>query len=268
MRFLIRESAKAAKLQGLIAILKNFAESINLNIGITGLYVQGMDKTHCCLFELNLRAEWFDEYDVGTCNCKTIGFSNLALHKMLNTRRENQAIEVVHCCDKNHIDIGLTSPSGETAKNYNKQFELPIMDLEMELFTIPDIDADSDLTVNSSVFKDIIDELAVFSEKINIVLDSETIKFNTVAGDEGRMMITLKNDDITEYSIIDDETISQTFNLKILKAVCGFNKISDEIKLSFSNDKPLFIRINLDGNDNSNYISFHLAPYIDDDGDE
>ena len=268
MKLLIKDSAKASKLQCLISILRQFAESISLNINITGLYAQGMDKSHCCLFEFNLKPEWFDVYDIESCNCKTIGFSNLAFHKMLGTRRENQSIEIIHNCDQDYLTILLESSlkEADTSKNYNKQFELPLMDLEMELLSIPNVEADADLIISTAVFKDIIDELAIFSEKISVVLDEETIKFKTVSGDEGKMMITIKNEDITEYSIIDNEVISQTFNLKILKSICNFNKISNEIKLSFSNDKPLFIQIKLDGNDN--YINFHAAPYITDNDDD
>lgn len=259
MKLIITDFSKATKFQYLFSNLKIFSESINLNIDENRIYAQGMDKSQCCLFQFNLKSTWFNEYSVDEDVPKNIGIPSSALYKMLNTRNENQSIELSHSNDEDNMDIVFSS--NDTTKTYNKQFQLPLMDIDSNLLNIPDSEYDADITIKSSVIKDIADELSIFDEKINIIMDQDTVQFKT-SGSEGNMTITLNNNDIIEFGIIEGETINQTYNLKLLKGICNYNKLANDVKLSISNNKPLVIRFNLD--DDDNFISFYLAPYMDD----
>ena len=45
----------------------------------------------------------------------------------------------------------------------------------------------------------------------------------------------------------------------------GFNKLSSEVKLGFSEVNPMLMLYSLETNNSeSNYIKFYLAPYIND----
>ena len=55
MKLVINNSVKATKFSNIFNNLKHFTETMNLHFSENGLYVQGMDKTHCCLFEFKIR---------------------------------------------------------------------------------------------------------------------------------------------------------------------------------------------------------------------
>jgi proliferating cell nuclear antigen len=259
MKLTITELSKATKFQYLFSNLKLFSESINLNVDENRIYAQGMDKSQCCLFQFNLKKSWFDEYAVDEDCPKDIGIPSYALYKMLNTRNDNQTIEIVHSNNEDNINIAFSS--NDATKTYNKYFQLPLMDIDSNLLNVPETESDADITINSSVIKGIVDELSIFDEKINIMMDQDTVQFKT-SGNEGNMTITLNNNDIIEFCITEGETINQTYNLKLLKGICNYNKLANDVKLSISNNKPLVIRFNLD--DDDNFISFYLAPYMED----
>ena len=49
----------------------------------------------------------------------------------------------------------------------------------------------------------------------------------------------------------------QKFSLKYIKLMCNFNKLSNEMRLLYTEDKPMILNYHL--NDNS-YLKLFLAP--------
>ena len=57
---------KGDELQKLINIIKTFKllnDYITLIFDNDGLYIQGMDNSHICLYELSIKTEWFELYN-------------------------------------------------------------------------------------------------------------------------------------------------------------------------------------------------------------
>ena len=54
-------------------------------------------------------------------------------------------------------------------------------------------------------------------------------------------------------------------DIKYFKLMTGFNKLSSEVKLGFSEVNPMLMLYALEPNGSElNYIKFYLAPYIND----
>ena len=78
MKLIISNSSKAIKFTNIFNNLKNFTETTNMIFSDDGLYIQGMDKTQCCLFELKINNHWFDSYEFDKSNdSEKIGISNI-----------------------------------------------------------------------------------------------------------------------------------------------------------------------------------------------
>jgi hypothetical protein len=73
------------------------------------------------------------------------------------------------------------------------------------------------------------------------------------------MLVNIPIEDLTEYSIIEDEIIELTYSLNYIHKMCITNKLSSDIEFSLSRKFPMKISYNL-GDDSS--LIFFIAPKI------
>ena len=64
MRFEITDKKKREIFITIFNNLKNFTDAIVLNIEQDRLYIQGMDNSHICVYELILQSSWFHVWDI------------------------------------------------------------------------------------------------------------------------------------------------------------------------------------------------------------
>jgi proliferating cell nuclear antigen len=88
-------------------------------------------------------------------------------------------------------------------------------------------------------------------EKINLIS----------SGTNGEMKVSIPIDDLTEYSISEDDKIDTSYSLSSLSKMCLSNKLSNEIQFSISKEYPMRIKYDL-GDDS--FIRFFLAPRVND----
>jgi proliferating cell nuclear antigen PCNA len=263
MKLVINNPSKANKFSNIFNNLKYFTDAMNIYFSENGLYVQGMDRTHCCLFELNINPIWFDfyEFNASEDNGK-IGFSTGIMQKVLSTRSENQSIIINYSGSPDKLSFHFLVPSDNKKLGFDKHIDIPLMDIDDALLTIPKTDYDAEFVIYSTTMREIVEELSIFNDKLEIELNEEKINFKS-SGIEGEMGITINNEDIVEYAIIENGNLKKLYSLKFFKLMSGFNKLSTYVKLGFSETCPMMMVYSLE-EDTNNYIKFHLAPYIDD----
>jgi proliferating cell nuclear antigen PCNA len=267
MKLVINNSVKATKFSNIFNNLKYFTETMNLHFSENGLYVQGMDKTHCCLFEFKINKSWFDIYEFDEIDAHKIGISTIIMHKVLNIRNEAQSIIINYSGIPDKLSICFSNFNKETIKSnstFNKNIDMPLIDIDVDILSIPHTDYEAEITIGSAVMREIVEELSIFNDKLEITLNEDVIILKS-SGIEGELGITIKNDDIIEYAIIEDGNLKQSYSLKFFKLMTSFNKLSNEVNLNFSGGAPMLMFYSLDTDEPEiNYIKFHLAPYIDD----
>ena len=127
---------------------------------------------------------------------------------------------------------------------------------------IPDMNSDADLSINSAVFANLINQLKLFGETIEIQCNEDKIILNSISQESGKMTVDIGIDDINAYSITEGENMKLSFALSMLNNICMYNKISKEIDIYLTANFPMKLVYNL--GDNANY-TFYLAPKIGDD---
>ena len=80
-----------------------------------------MDGAHCCLFELILKSDWFDDFE--TDKQYTLGLNCELLAKVLNCLEQNQIIKISYSEDRDNLLITLSPNDGENS--IVKVFHLP-----------------------------------------------------------------------------------------------------------------------------------------------
>jgi proliferating cell nuclear antigen PCNA len=271
MKLVIKDKQKAEKFSHIFRHLKQFVDIISLYFDNEKLYAQGMDGSHVGLFELSISKEWFDEYEINKEDVKNIATKTSILHKVINTREENQSISIEYDNFPDKLNISFES---DIKEEYNKYFELSLIDLSEDLMNLDGHECQVDMIFPTKNFSSLIEQHAIFNDNIQIFCSEEEIKFTT-KGDEGEMKVKMSIDDLNEYAIEEDKEITQSFSLNHLNTMCQFNKLSSEVLIGFCEDKPMLMKYILDDvnpsidneeqNVSSNYIRFFLAPKINDD---
>ena len=242
MEFVISTKSTFDTFANVFQHVKEFNDSFNFMFTNAGLFIQGFDKCHVSIFELNLNAKWFDSYKYTSLQDNNqIGFNAKIFYKILTTRQDNQSMIMSMEQDADHYMIKFT---GGGKKEYEKNFKIPLLDVDCEIFTIPYEEETVEFTILQSCFASVIDQLILFGEVVNIKIDNDNVMFHA-DGLEGEMEAKISTDDMEEFSADecpeDDTLINQEYSLKLLKNLCLFSKIGNCIKVSVSNARPICI---------------------------
>lgn len=261
MNFSISNPVKAEHFSSIFQHLKLFTDPINIRFESTGIYVQTMDTTHVSIFELNIPNSWFDNYCHKGGSVILIGVSSSLLFKILNTRDRVQSILFSYDPEKeDKLSIQFKCNEKIEAKGiYDKHFEIPLMNISEEHMAIPEIDYQAEITIPSSTFSSIIQQLKLFGETIDISCNEEKIVLCSNSMENGQMFVEIKIDDVEEFSINEGENLEVSYSLNILNNICLYHKIAKNIDIKLCNDYPM--RISYDLGEGAT-VRFYLAPKI------
>jgi proliferating cell nuclear antigen PCNA len=240
--------------------IKVFTEDIIILFEKERVFFQSMDSSRVSIFELYIPSNWFDTYE-HTENCSIpVGIKASLLFKILNTREKSQ--ETIITFDKNEDDKLFIQFISEDKAVFNKRFEIPLIEIENEYLSIPEVDYNAEFSISSANFANIINQLKIFGDTIDIQCTEEKIELNSFTEGSGKMCVDIEIEELSEYSINENEIINISFSLNILHNICLYNKISKEVHIKVKKDSPMKIIYNL-GDENTKLV-FYLAPKIND----
>lgn len=291
MKLYLKEHEKICKFSTIFRNLQCLVDAIKIYFNDHGLYIQGMDNSSCCLFECNLPADWFDQYTYNTgVDAAQISVNTAIMQKVIGTLGDKQEITLSYEGQTDILRVELSKGS----VNFDKTFEISLIDLDVELLEIPQQETDVDLVIQTNKFSELISQLLIFSEILTLNFKDDAIEFKA-SGVEGSMSSCIDLEDVTEYAIGEDSELLHSYSLKYLNMMCNFSKLSKFIVMGFNENMPMSLVYNLDDistkeddistkeddifssdddkEDENNsdkkkkgYIGFYLAPRIDDDG--
>ena len=278
MKFQICDKNKKETFISIFQVLKNCSSVISCTFEENFLHIQGMDKSHICLFDVRLSKKWFDKYDI--FEKKNISFDSNIFHSIISTKSENQDFvfkidsdndDILHIDFLNHNEEEEKEEKGKNKKNkkdkksdiskqFQKFFKIPLTDNEYQELNIPTTDYDVEFTLSSKYIDDIFTQLSLFGNDIKIHCSQDDINLTT-NGVTGEMLVKIPIDDISSYSIVEEEEIILNYSLIYLNKMCITNKLSEEIEFSLSAEFPMKIKYSL-GEESS--IIFYMAPKLND----
>lgn len=256
MKFTIENKKKKETFISIFQLLKSSSSQINATFDTDNLHIQGMDKSHVCLFDLNLHKQWFNSYEVNSK--ENICFDSSVFHSIISTKGDEQSLIIKKESDDNLL-IELINNTKKT--DYNKFFTMPLLEYEYDEMNIPSTDYDAELSLPSKKVTDMLSQLSNFGDDINIKCSQEYVDFKT-NGTSGEMRVNIPIDDMSSYAVVEDEEVNLTYSLIYISKMCVTNKLSDDIDFSLSNECPMKINYNL-GDDSS--LMFYIAPKLSDD---
>jgi len=252
MKVKITDKDKVIKFAIMFSNLKAEYKETNLYFRTDGLYLQMMDASQISMVELNIKKEWFDQYDI-TID-QIFGVHIETFDKILSCIDKNYTIELN--IQENTDKLNIVLSDGKIIKDY----DMNLIDLDTEIFDIPEVEYTADIILESSVFKDYITELILFGDDLNLVCNEKEIVLSS-EGDDGKSKIIINQDYLEEYGIEEEANINLSFSIKIIKIISNFVKLNKLTNIHVSEDKPLKIEYNLDEGE-LNKLTFFLAPKI------
>ena len=248
--------------------LKLFSANINILFESKRMYIQTMDSYRISIIEIIIPDSWFSSYTISENVC--IGVNTNYFFKILASREASQNI-TIHF-DNDNSDTLFIALHSENKAVFDREFELPLIELEAELMSIPSYDTNADVTMCSSNFSSIVGQLKMFGDNVNISCNESKFVLSASSQESGKMNVNIEIDDLNSFAINDGANLELSFSLQYLNNICLYHKISREIEVKLTDGYPLKAIYHLDLNDDSSStesakIIFYLAPRVDDNDD-
>ena len=254
MKLVISEKNKVNQLVAIFRHLNGIVCDVNINLKDDCIYIQGMDSSHACLIEINIEKTWFDDFEMED---GVMGVNCEMLFKIIDCWKEGQKITIYsENYDKLSIDF-------EGEKTLTKRFEIPLMDIDADVMEIPEVEYQVDLCLKSVDLKELVGELTLFNEVLQLNCSEEKVVLKA-HGDSGSAKVEIKESDIEEYAVEDELSLSVSYGIKYINAVCAFCKLNKFIYIHSSENVPLKLNYYLDNEESNNFVRFFIAPKIED----
>ena len=241
--------------------VKLFSEHINIIFDENKMYIQCMDSSKVSVFEIFLPKEWFDSYELVDNASTTIGISSNMLFKVLNTRDKKQDIHLSFDSEGERISIEFHCDDKNV---YDKEFTLPLMEIESEIMNIPEMASTADISLPSANFASVVKDMKLFGDTLNLSCDQENLTMSANSDESGKMNVKITTDDLTSYEIEEDAELNISYSLNILSNVSLYSKLSEHIHFHAKEGFPLKIVYELDSDIEAAKMVFFIAPKIDD----
>jgi proliferating cell nuclear antigen len=260
MNIQITNSAKAEIFSSIFQHMKLFTESINIMFEPGRMFIQAMDSARVSIVEMYLPADWFDKYENTRGGTITLGVNTTIMFKVLSTRDKIQSI-LLHYDMAQSDKLGLEFKS-ESKAVFNKNFEIPLMDLDEEMMEIPTMDYQAEFSLPSANFASLVNQMKLFGDTLQFECSEDKIQMSAVSLDVGKMNVNIPIDDLNAFAINEGEELDLSFSITHLSSICAYSKIAKDIDICITNNYP--IRLTYLLNDTGAKFVFYLAPKISD----
>jgi proliferating cell nuclear antigen PCNA len=271
MKFSIASKQKKDCFNSILQQVKQCTDVVQFMCHDDHIYIQGMDRSHVCLFEVKLKKSWFAIYEYQKAT--TFAVDSSLAHRIFTICGAEQICTLIYddAANTDGIALEFTNLSSSTPINpasskpsnqdFEKYFNIPLINCDNELLQINENEYDADFKMPSKKWQDLTNQLANFGENVTLLCSEENIDV-CAKGENGTMKVNIPWDMVNEYSICEGETVQSMYLLTHLNKICINPRIADEVHVHIKNDNPLLIHYDL-GDDS--ICRFYLAPKINDD---
>jgi len=239
--------------------LKDLIKEAVWDVNGESLSLQSMDSSHVSLVMVTLKSDGFESF---RCD------KNLALGVNMDTMQK-----LMKCAASDDVFIIKAEDHGDLmtmifeGKNGDKisEYEMKLMDLDIEQLGIPDQDYSCEVTMPSAEFQRICRDLSNIGESVNITIVKSGVDFSA-KGDVGTAKIHLtesanvdKEKDAVTINV--NEPVNLTFALRYLNFFTKATPLSGSVKLSISPDVPMVVTYAIE---DFGSVKYFLAPKIED----
>jgi hypothetical protein len=119
-------------------------------------------------------------------------------------------------------------------------FELPLVFIDQEMFKIPtDTNYDADFGLSSEWLVELAKTLRGFGDKVDIECSESGIVFQSESQDVGKLVVPLSLDRLRHFYMTEGAVLSMSVSNGYLNKVAAFYRLSRNVVIRMSDDRPL-----------------------------
>lgn len=259
MKLIASDQECVNKLFIILKNLKAITDSLVIYLDeVKGVYIQGLDRSQCCMCEIKLQSTWFNTFEFDNTNdIPTIGINTVILNKIMTTYTEGQTITLSTICgDADKLSISFSGTKGVL----DKEYEVPLMNIEVDILAITEDIKQIDVVMNTKQFVELINQMQMFHDTLTMKFTEELIEMSA-EGNEGNMKVNISLGDIIEYQIEEGLELKQDYAIQFIQMMSAFHKLSSQLVFRFDTERPMEGKYVLGEN---SYMCFYIAPKIED----
>jgi len=250
------QTVQSHSLKTLFEVLKDVLTDVNIIFDESGIKIMAMDGNHVALIHLKLEAENFEYF---FCKEKTmIGVCMMSFYKLMKTVSNSDTVTMFmeeDNTDQLHISIR------NAEKNSMTNFSLKLLDIDEEELSIPDVDIDCIVTMNSNEFQKLCRDMTNIKDVIRITSEGDKITFSTEGDFAKWETIIGETSHGLSFSKQADHYISAEYSLKYINLFTKSTNLCNTIQLYMKRDYPLILEYSVG---NLGTIRFCLAAKAED----
>lgn len=251
--------SQATVLKKVVEAIRELVTDVNIDCTSAGLSLQSMDDAHVTLVILQMRASGFENY---RCDRTIpIGINMSSLAKIIKCGNNEDTLTLKASDDGETLSIVFESPKGDKVSDY----ELKLMDLDIEHLSVPDACYDVNVRMSSAEFQRICRDLQNISESVTISAIKDCLKFSAEGEIANGSVLVRQNasaDDKIATQINMVQPASLGLSLKFLNMFTKATSLSEHVILGLSDGVPMLVEYPIE---DLGYLRFYLAPKVGDD---
>lgn len=242
----------------LIEGMKEILNETNMIFDEGGIKILTTDNSHSVLVHVKLEGQHFEEY---ICNQKTmIGINLFYFYKLIRGIGNNDTLSVYMAKDNlNCIFIKIEN----SEKNFVTNFKFHLLDLQRDIFKIPDTEFEAVVAIPTNDFQKICKNMATnIGEKIEIKLYDHQLIMST-SGDHAEQT-TVLNQNASGMRILNQANenpfVQGVYSLKHLVLFTKCTNLCNNVEIFLKNDFPIILQYHVS---TLGIIRLGLAPILE-----
>lgn len=227
----------------IIGIISELVLEVKIKVQKEGLSIMAIDPANVAMVSFKLPNSAFSEFEVD--NGEVLGVSLESLKAVL--RRIKSGSVLIMTREENELKLKIID-------KITREFDLALIDVEGEEKEIPSLEFNSKIEMSAIDFAEAVEDCSVVADSCSFV--SESNKFMIQARGS---LNSFKSEFSSDELIIQSEKSKSKYSLEYLQKMIKATKITDKVKINFSNDYPL----RLDFATPFIELSFILAPRVE-----
>jgi len=233
-------TVQGTTIKSLFESLKEILNDVNLHFDMNGLKITAMDGNKCACVHVKLDCDKFEKY---VCNRESVtaGVNMLSLFKLIKTIGSHDTVSfTIYRRTPFELYINFSNEN----KNTSTQSILKLLDINEDIYRIPDIAFDSQINMPSVDFQKYCRDLSIISDTLTIKSTKNMLEL-LAEGDFACQHVSIKQTNngmnISNNKKTSNEPVSGSYALKYLNLFTKSTNLSNVVELYIMNSYPLIL---------------------------
>jgi len=229
-------TVQGTTIKGLFESMKEILNDVNMRFDKSGMKITAMDGNKCACVHIKLESHKFEHFE---CNQENViaGVNMLSLFKLIKTIGTHDTVKFTIFKNKPYELVILFE---NTSKNTDTTSVLKLLDINEDIYSIPDVEFDSQINMPSLDFQKYCRDLSIFSEVITIRSGPTGLELIS-DGDFAKQHVRVNQNEESMVISKGNEVVEGVYSVKYLNLFTKSTNLSNVVELYLMNNYPLIL---------------------------